>query len=98
MGWTREQLDEALRRLDQDIAPLRARCTDMADFWGEFDRHARRIQREADADIWYAAAQIDHMLIRHGLMPRPGVHVLPRRRMPYELTPTRRDEGDARVA
>ena len=97
MGWTREQLDEALRRLDQDIAPLRARSGDIGDFWAEFDRSARHIQREADADIWYAAAQIDHMLIRHGLMPRPGVHALPRRRMPYEQAP-RRDEDDARVA
>jgi hypothetical protein len=98
MAWTREQLEQALQRLDQDIDPLRARCGDMASFWAEFDENARRVQREADADIWYAAARIDHMLIRHGLMPRPGIHALPRRRMPYEEVPRRADEDDARVA
>lgn len=97
MGWTREQLEQALQRLDQDIAPMRERCGDMDAFWSEFDRRARLIQREADADIWYAAAQLDHMLIRHGLMPRPGIHVLPRRRMPYEQG-ARLGAGEARVA
>jgi hypothetical protein len=83
MGWDREQLEEALRQLDRDIDPLRAQAPDMDSFWAEFDRSARRIQREADRDIWYAAAQIDRMLIRHGLMPRPGVYRLPRQRLPF---------------
>jgi len=83
MGWNREQLEEALRQLDHDIEPLRAKAPDLDSFWVEFDQNARRIQREADADIWYAAAQIDRMLIRHGLMPRPGVYRLPRQRLPF---------------
>ncbi|NUS38613.1 MAG: hypothetical protein HOQ02_06270 [Lysobacter sp.] len=83
MAWTRAQLDEALRTLDRDIDPLRAHAADMDAFWSAFDRNARHIQREADGEIWYAAAQIDRMLIRHGLMPRPGVYPLPRRRLPF---------------
>ena len=83
MGWNREQLEEALRQLDHDIEPLRAKAPDLDSFWVEFDQNARRIQREADADIWYAAAQIDRMLIRHGLMPRPGVYRLPLQRLPF---------------
>ena len=86
MGWTREQLEEALRQLDQDIEPLRATARDMDGFWSTFDANARRIQREADRDIWYAAAQIDRMLIRHGLMPRPGVYRLPRQHLPFAST------------
>ena len=83
MGWTREQLEDALRQLDQDIEPLRVKAQDMDGFWAAFDENARRIQREADRDIWYAAAQIDRMLIRHGLMPRPGVYRLPRQHLPF---------------
>ena len=95
MGWTREQLEEALRQLDQDIEPLRATAQDMDGFWATFDENARRIQREADRDIWYAAAQIDRMLIRHGLMPRPGVYRLPRQHLPF--APTAGDD-DMRAA
>jgi hypothetical protein len=91
MGWNREQLEDALGQLDRDIEPMRAKATDMEGFWAEFDENARRIQREADGDIWYAAAQIDRMLIRHGLMPRPGVYRLPRQHLPF--APTAGDDG-----
>lgn len=83
MGLNREQLEEALRQLDCDIDPLRASAPDLDTFWAQFNENARRIQREADHDIWYAAAQIDRMLIRHGLMPRPGVYRLPRQHLPF---------------
>jgi hypothetical protein len=91
MGWNREQLEDALNQLDRDIEPLRAKSAYMDSFWMEFDENARRIQRAADGDIWYAAAQIDRMLIRHGLMPRPGVYRLPRQRLPF--APAAEDDG-----
>lgn len=92
MPWTRAQLDDALQALDRDIDPLHARATDMDVFWAEFEQQARHIQREADREIWYAAAQIDQMLIRHGLMPRPGVYRLPRQRLPF--SPASAGDGD----
>ena len=95
MGWDREQLEDALRQLDRDIDPLHAGAPDLDTFWAQFNENARRIQREAGRDIWYAAAQIDRMLIRHGLMPRPGVYRLPRRHLPFAAAPG--DDG-ARAA
>lgn len=92
MPWTRSELDDALQSLDRDIDPLRARAPDMDTFWAEFEQQARHIQREADSEIWYAAAQIDQMLIRHGLMPRPGVYRLPRQRLPF--APAAAGDGD----
>ncbi|HSR64715.1 MAG TPA: hypothetical protein VLM17_03800 [Xanthomonadaceae bacterium] len=94
MAWTRAELEDALSALDRDIDPLRTRASDMEAFWAEFEENARHIQREADRDIWYAAAQIDRMLIRHGLMPRPGVYRLPRRSLPFASS----DDGGVRVA
>ena len=98
MPWTRSELDEALQSLDRDIDALRAQATDMDAFWAEFEQQARHIQREADGEIWYAAAQLDKMLVRHGLMPRPGVYRLPRQRLPFAptLAPTP-SAGDAGV-
>ena len=93
--WTRAELDEALQALDRDIDPLHARTADPELFWAEFEQRARHIQREADGEIWYAAAQIDHMLIRHGLMPRPGVYRLPRRRLPF--APAEAGDGEGRL-
>lgn len=95
MPWTRAELDEALQALDRDIDPLHARTADPELFWAEFEQRARHIQREADSAIWYAAAQIDHMLIRHGLMPRPGVYRLPRRRLPF--APAQAGDGGDRI-
>jgi hypothetical protein len=87
----RDRLEEALRTLDRDIEPLRARCRSLAEFWTEFDASARVIQRDAGGDIWYAAAQLDRMLVRHGLMPRPGVFPLPRQQA--EASPPSPDGG-----
>jgi len=66
----RERLDAALRQLDADIAPMLATCPDMARFWQAFDRAALDIQIQADHEMWHAAAELDRMLVRHGLIPR----------------------------
>ena len=66
----RERLEAALRQLDADIAPMLATCRDMPRFWGQFHRAALDVQIQADGDFWHAAAEIDRMLLRHGLIPR----------------------------
>ena len=78
MCWSREQLDAALQALDSDIENLLERSQGMPQFWAAFDDAAFDIQVEADSDMWYAAAQLDRMLVRHGLIPRAGVFPLPR--------------------
>jgi hypothetical protein len=70
MAWTREELDEALRKLDRDIEPMFAGCTDAAQFWSVFQEEARRIEQRAEHHLAYAGAQLNQLLVSHELIPR----------------------------
>jgi len=104
MCWNREQVDAALKTLDAEIESMLERSQGMPQFWAAFDDAAFEIQVEAEHDMWYAAAQLDRMLVRHGLIPRAGVFPLPRPRpMPLPaITPDVAQvsamQGDARAA
>ena len=104
MCWNREQVDAALRTLDTDIESMLERSQGMPQFWAAFDDAAFDIQAEAQHDMWYAAAQLDRMLVRHGLIPRAGVFPLPRPRpMPMPRATANVEvaqamQGDARAA
>ncbi len=69
MGWTREELDEALKKLDREIEPMLA-SGDATQFWNAFKREANRIEACAEPHFWYAAAQLNQLVISHRLIPR----------------------------
>lgn len=70
MAWTREELDEALRKLDHDIGPMIASSIDAEHVWTTFKREASWIEQRAHRHFWYAAAQLDRLAISHQLIPR----------------------------
>jgi hypothetical protein len=70
MAWTRDELDQALRKLDREIEPMLAASVDATHFLTRLQEEASRIEQHAEQYLPYASAELNQLLAFHELLPR----------------------------